>query len=346
MKVEPAIDREQLGATIRRAYGIAVEELTFVPVGYASACYTARAAGGARYFLKLWPDTHAGRSSAARRDASLALTRALHDRRLDPRVPCPIPTRSGALSSSFGGQPFAVFPFLAGAVLPDWPDLPVGLRDELARSVAALHRATPSLADVLPPRESFELPFDADLRRALDTIARLGPGERPGRLALRERVLPRRDEILDQLARLHLLQSKVRRLAGPVVLCHTDLGGDNNLVDDHGRIVFLDWDTATLAPPEFDLWSVVGDGFDRFLDVYREAGGAYPLHLDHFAFALLRRYVEDLTARLLRILDEETTEDEDRELLAGLETWGFSRWAALDRTLEVIAEVLPHQDLK
>jgi Ser/Thr protein kinase RdoA (MazF antagonist) len=344
MRYEPPVDRARLAAMVRERYGLPVESLTFVPLGYAAACYTLLCAGGARYFLKLWPAMRAGRTSPVRPEVVLPLTRALHERDILPRVPYPLATHDGALWASFAGDPFAVFPFLPGHVPPPWPAWPLALRDELARAIAALHRATPALADVLPPREGFAIFFEADLMRGLEEIERIGPRARTGLRALRSLVLPRRDEILAQLARLHGLQRTVRALAGPFVLCHTDVGPANLLVDEQGKLYILDWDDAIVAPPEHDLQAALGDdfgaGFARFLQVYDAAGGARPLHLDHFAFYLLRRYLGDMTVRLVRIMEQNTTDEDDLDALGGIAIWGFAQWSALDETLAVVAAAL------
>jgi hypothetical protein len=238
-------------------------------------------------------------------------------------------------------MPFAVFPFLAGNSPPPWSP---ALWDELARAIAAIHRATPALADVLPPRDTFAIPLEVELLQGLEAIERIGPRDRLGLLALRELVLPRRDEILAQLARLQRLQGTVRRLSSPFVLCHTDIGGDNLLVDDQGRLSVLDWDEAVVASPEYDLYECPRQDFARFLTVYATAGGAGPLHLDHFAFALLRRYVGDMAVRLLSILEENTAAEQDEEALYGMEAWGFARWRTLDETLDGIAAALPRHN--
>ncbi len=338
MKYEPFINRTRLSETIRDRYGLPVETLMFVPVGFDAVCYVMQCVDGARYFLKLWPDTSVGRASAARRATILRLTRALYERRLYPCVPYPIPTRDGALWVPFAGASFAIFPFLVGHAPP--PQWPAALRDEWARTMATIHRATPTLTDVLPPREASDIPFEADLRRGLETLERIGVQERPGLLALRDLVLPRRKKILDQVARLHRLQNTVRQLSGPVVLCHTDMGGDNLLVDEAGRLSVVDWDGATVAPPEHDLHEARWGDFGRVLEVYRAAGGAGPLYLDHFAFYLLRRHLNDMTVRLLRMLEEHTSADEAEDLLDGIQAWGFAQWSTLDRTLAGIAAAL------
>ncbi len=73
---------------------------------------------------------------------------------------------------------------------------------------------------------------------------------------------------------------------------------------------------------------------------YHAVGGARPLHLDHYAFYLLRRFLYDMTVRLLRILRENTTAEEDEDLLAGIEAWGFAQWSTLDETLDAVAHAL------
>lgn len=348
MRFEPPIDHARLVGTIRETYGLPVTGLTFVPVGYAAACYTLSCEGGARYFVKLWPDLGAGRTSNVRPDVVLPLTHALHARDLLSRVPYPIAAHDAALWATFAGDPFAVFPFLPGRMPPLWPEWPAALRDELARTVAALHRATPALVDVLPPRETFTIDFESDLLRCLAAIEQIGPRARTGLRALRQLMLPRRDDVLALLAWLHGLQRTVSGMAGPFVLCHADIGPANLLVDERGDLFVLDWDGATVAPPEHDLQAALrddyGDSFGRFLAVYQEAGGAQPLHLDHFTFYLLRRYLGDMTARLVRIMDGDMTEEEDQDALGGIAMWGFGQWSALDERLAVVAAALgPHQ---
>jgi len=271
MKYEPTVDRKRMIATVREVYDLPAERLSFVPVGYAAVCYVLHCAGGGCYFLKYWPDTDAGRAVAARLDFVLPLTRALYDRNLVPRLPYPLTTREGALLCHLDGRPLAIFPFVSGMPAPEI--LSLEHLDEFARTVAAIHRATAAVPDLLPPRERFALDFEPDLRRAIEVAARATDRSRPGLRAVRDLILPRRDEVTRELARLHALQARVKKLPGPFVLCHTDLGGDNLHIDEQGRISVLDWDDVALAPPEHDLQAGLGPHFDRFLAVYVAAGG-------------------------------------------------------------------------
>ncbi|HEY7295277.1 MAG TPA: phosphotransferase [Dehalococcoidia bacterium] len=341
MRYEPSINRKRLIAAVRAEYQIPAERLEFVPVGFDAACYVMRCANDERYFLKLWPGLRLGQAAANRLYASLKLARTLYDRGLLRRVPYPIPAQTGSLWANLADAPFAVFPLLPGMAAPR--RMPAPLRDEFARTIAAIHCATPALADELPPRETFAIPNEAGLSRCLGVVERIGSERRPGLRALRRLVLPRTDEIRVQHVRLRRLQEVVRRSGGPFVLCHSDLTYNNMLVDDEDRLNVLDWDAAALAPPEFDLWSLLPHGFAQALATYREAGGVQSLQLERFAFCMLRRYLGDMLARLERLLDAsatEATEQEDEELLRGMEAYGFALWATLDSTLAEIAAAL------
>ncbi|HEY3111907.1 MAG TPA: phosphotransferase [Chloroflexota bacterium] len=338
MRHEPPIDRDALAEAVRGAYGLAPASLTFVPVGYAAACYDLRDEGGRRRFLKLWPATGAGRAAAARLDATLPLLVALAGQGI--RVPAPLPTRQGGLAASFAGQPFALFPFVVGRAPPPWSAWPPALQAELGRTLAAIHLATPRLARLLPARDPLETTFEAELRRGLAALERLEGGARPGQRALRESVLPRAGEMLAQLDRLAALRALVRREGAPLVLCHTDIGADNLRLDRAGRLTVLDWDEATIAPPEHDLQDLRGPVLAGILVAYLAAGGVRALSLDRFAFALLGRHLGDATARLTRILDEPLSPAEDADALAGIEAWGFAQWRALERTLDGVAAAL------
>jgi Ser/Thr protein kinase RdoA (MazF antagonist) len=320
---EPPVDRSALHSAVQELYGVVVDGLRFIPVGWASAGYELRS-GADSYFLKLWP----GGRSAADAVARLPLIRQLHAHGLRARVPYPVATRQVGLSASLPAGIVALFPFLPGTTPPDWPHWPDSVLDELGRTLAELHAATPALASVLPPRERFGVTIGDELRPYLS-----------------DRLLkPFRANILEQLDRLQQLQQSVRRLPERFVVCHTDLLGDNVLVDEQVRpLSALDWDGATVAPPERDLavlllgeQPVGGNILNRVLAVYPRV----PLELDLFAFFLLRRYVEDYTARVIRLYQRDTSGPDAQEALEGMRLWGWDQWARLDDTLDLVRDAL------
>ncbi|GAA0954278.1 hypothetical protein GCM10009554_59780 [Kribbella koreensis] len=155
--------------------------------------------------------------------------------------------------------------------------------------------------------------------------------------------------VLDELGRtvagLHAATSRLSvALPTQYVLSHADLVGDNILVDDDGRISLLDWDEAYLAPPELDLAMLLHGEQPTDAEAFRRALAVYPsdvpLSEDLFAFFLLRRYLDDYTARVLRLHQDELDPAVEADARDGLRRWGSGQWVHLDRTLGLIRGAL------
>jgi aminoglycoside phosphotransferase (APT) family kinase protein len=321
--VEPRLDRAALLDSVRELYGLAFEGLRFIPLGWVSAGYEVRA-GDDQYFLKLWLDKRDADGAVAR----LPLVQRLHELGFPARLPYPLATKDGSLSGAVAAGVVALFPFLPGLTPAGWPRWPVAVLDQLGRTLAALHAATPELASVVLPRERFLAPVADDLRLHLSDRA----------------VRENRAEVMDQLDRLEQLQSAVRRLPPRYVVCHADLLGDNLLVDEAGRLSALDWDAAILAPPELDLAMLLHGEQPTDDRAFRRALAVYPrdvpLSEDLFAFFLLRRYLDDYTARVLRLHQDDLDPAEAADARDGLRRWGSTQWEHLDRTLDLVRSAL------
>lgn len=234
------------------------------------------------------------------------LVKQLHDSGF--RVPYAIPTRSGSLSISVADGVVAVFPLLPGRSPAEWT---VPLLRQLGRVLARLHSVVPTSTLL---REEFAVPHQA------------------------------------QRDRLLRLQSAVRRLPQQLVVCHTDLHSGNLLVDGAGQLSLLDWEGARLAPPECELALLLQA--EQPVDAYalRHVLSAYPaevpLHLDLFAFFLLRRYVADYTARANRLAQGGLTPADADEAREGMVTWGSAQWEALERTLDLVRDTLSERMIK
>ncbi|MFC9695010.1 phosphotransferase enzyme family protein [Kribbella sp. NPDC056951] len=238
--------------------------------------------------------------SATNAHIRFPLVKQLHESGF--RVPYAVPTGSGALSITIPDGIVALFPLLPGRSPRDWS---VPMLHQLGQVLARLHAVVPTVA---LPREEFAVPHEIQ----------------------RERLLQ--------------LQSAVRRLPQQMVVCHTDLHGGNLLVDDSGQLSLLDWEGARLAPPECELalllqaeQPVDSRALKHVLETYP---ADVPLHLDQFAFFLLRRYVADYSARAGRLGQPGLTAADEAEAREGMVTWGSLQWEALDRTLDLVGDAL------
>jgi Ser/Thr protein kinase RdoA (MazF antagonist) len=251
----------------------------------------------------------------------------------------PAPTTEGEVWADLDGTPLALFPFLPGETHRPWS---IEERAAVGRALAALHRATPPLAEAITRREAFAVAYEPALRANLDAAESTPADARPGLIAARAWAAEYRSAVEGQLERLHALRRAARAIGCPLVLCHTDLHHNNVLIDDGGALTLLDWDDACLAPPEHDVWIAIWDAESRdevqaLVEGYRAAGGTAALHDEHFAFYLLRRYVEDVAVALARLLAVDADPRDDEAWARGLYEWSTPRWSRLDEQLAMLA---------
>lgn len=269
-------------AELLRDFGITVSALRSHPGGFESDCWVADDA----WFVKRWKQP----------GAPIGLARLAELRAAGLPVVVPARAVTGELFAVSRGRSYAVFPYLPGrtATADDWR--------VTARALRQVHGVRARLG---LPRAGTAEPEIRELSRNVD----------------HPWIADRRDEVLAAVCRLDAAIARAKAKPVREVLCHTDFGGFNLILDDAGEVAaILDWDYAVLGPREYDVWiAAEGPHLTAFLDEY----GAHDLDLDHLEYALLARALRDLAARVLTGVDR-----------PGVETWGFDRIAKLDGDLE------------
>jgi spectinomycin phosphotransferase len=205
-------------------------------------------------------------------------------------VVAPVPGCDGMTVRPVGPRhAAAVFAFLSG-IQGRWGDaVSAPERAALVDTLAALHRATPAVADGAP-MSAIDLPRREALDAALRDLGqpwRAGPFAEPVRavLAGAEDQVRRLLEIFDRTADV------VR--ASAVVLTHGE-PHPGNVIRAGTQRMLVDWDTVGLAPPERDLWWVIGEageGARRYADLTGRAADPAVL-----AFYRLRWALDDISS--------------------------------------------------
>jgi spectinomycin phosphotransferase len=323
MEFEPLLDRSALMETIHKAYGYPLSTLTFLPEGEVGCHYIAGSEDGRRWFLTLLIGSRLARLQGERIDFTLSLTRHLLDRQLFRSLAAPHYSVAGSLVCDFQGFPLIVYDYIEGGNLAGLQPYPTEISRELGRLVAQLHGLLPHLDIQVPYFEQFTVPFEVDFRLGLAEMERLDACSRPGQQMLRELLLPQQKALLVLLDQLHALGEAARSLHPPFVLVHTDLTPGNILRTSSGELVIVDWEGAMLAPAEHDLFIFADEGFSTLLAEYSRQASRSLLHPKLFAYYFYRRILEDLTDFLVKILHENTTDDQDQHDLKWL------RWDCL-----------------
>jgi spectinomycin phosphotransferase/16S rRNA (guanine(1405)-N(7))-methyltransferase len=252
----------QVVDALRDAWGLDADGLEYAPVGFGSYHWRLTA-GGARWFVTA-DDLTARRRSAGepvdtslrRLSAALTTARTLREAGLE-FVVAPLPTRSGDIVQPVGTDfALAVYPYVEGEAHPWGPYRSRRERLAVLDRLVALHDA-PANARETACREDFVVPQREQLVAGLaerDTPWTGGPLSEPARDALTARA----GAVAQALDRYDELVFVVERQGERMVLTHGEPHRGNTIATDRG-VVLIDWDTALVAPPERDLWMLVGE---------------------------------------------------------------------------------------
>jgi hypothetical protein len=137
-----------------------------------------------------------------------------------------------------------------------------------------------------PPADNFEIPGRAALLAAMHSTGEPWQAGPYGTRA-RDLVAHHSADLGALLAAFDELAGRVRTRGGRMVITH---GGPDagNVLKTPAGLVFVDWESALLAPPERDLWALA-ESDPGLLDAYRAAAGTV---IDADALALYRMWYD------------------------------------------------------
>jgi len=278
----PGLAEDMLASGLAGGWDLGVDAMSYRPLGFGSHHWEVTDARGAHWFLTV-DELESKRGSRdepldhtfARLRAALCAARDLRDCGA-AFVVAPVPAADGEplvrLGERFGlalyplvtGQSFEWGEFTSPAHRRGVLDLVVALHS--APAAARRHAATEDFA--IAHRDELEAAIGGGGVAAAGMAADLGPYARPAAELLAENAGP----VRRLLARYDELAGRSRR-AG-MVLTHGETHPGNTMLTADGWVL-VDWDTALVAPPERDLWSLdPGDG--SVLRGYADATGVTP----------------------------------------------------------------------
>lgn len=220
-------------------------------------------------------------------------------------VVAPIPTSRGETVRRVGPRyTVALFPFVDGQAgrFGHYDDAE---RTPVVTILAELHQATPAVASVAGS-VGLELYGRRHLDAGLQELNQPwlgGPFSEPARHALARHA----SDVAELLALADRLSADVAKRSSTWVVTHGEPHAANVMRVGESHVL-VDWDTVGLAPPERDLWMVVGDTADE-LTSYADATGH---QLDQVAvdFFRLTWDLKDLAA-FINVLRSPHRESED-----------------------------------
>jgi spectinomycin phosphotransferase len=312
-------------------WGFEVESVHYAAVGGGSYHWVVNDLEGARGFVtaddldwKPWlGDTRESAFEGLRRAFDTAV--ALRESDLG-FVVAPIPTSCGETVRRIGQRhTVALFPLVDGQA-GTFGHYEAAERAALLAMLADLHGATP-VVDSVTSRVDLDLPGRRRLEAALRELNQTwsgGPFSEPAR----ELLAPHASDVAELLALSDRLSIDVARRSTCWVVTHGEPHGGNVMRVGESHML-VDWDTVALAPPERDLWMLMGDNGEE-ANGYADATG-HELDPVAMTFFRLRWDLADIAAftDLLRS-PHHHTEDTEKAYDALMFYVGTpDRWAAL-----------------
>ncbi len=253
------LDDDDVVGAVAAGWGVRAA-ICHLPVGFGSHHWRLDEDDGRAWFVTVddlaarrrSTDEPAG-ESLHRLSAALSTARALRDAGKD-FVVAPRRTASGDVLHPLGDRyAVALYPHVDGEP-GEWGPYPsTEARRAVVDLVAEVHTA-PAAVRAHALVEDFAIAHRDDLRRALDDLAHPwdgGPFAEPARELLARHAR----DVHQALDRHDRLAANAARRPERRVLTHGEPHPGNTIRTDTG-VVLVDWDTALLAPPERDLWSL------------------------------------------------------------------------------------------
>jgi spectinomycin phosphotransferase len=249
MLERPDISDAIISARVLDAYGLQIEQVTFLPVGWVNnAAYRLAAGDGAAYFLKL----RRGQFS----DVAVAVPAFLQAQGVR-QVMAPVATTTGELWVHALGFDWILYPFFAGTSGFE-VDLSPAQWIALGEAMRAVHAVRlPAALAARVPQEGYSPHWRSSMRAFLALVERESYSD-PIAARMAAFLRAKHDEIAAMIARAEQLAGVLRQRVDPFAVCHADLHAGNVLVGSDERVAIVDWDDPILAPKERDLMFIGG----------------------------------------------------------------------------------------
>ncbi len=299
MLTRPDISDDRIVATLHDSFGLDISQATFLPINVDINCAVFRvtADDGTAYFLKL--------RRCNSNQVPVAVPAFLHAQGIR-WVMAPLATTTHQLWAQAHGFNWLLYPFFEGR-----SGLQAGLSQAqwiaLGECMKAVHatKLPAGLAEQVP-REDFAPRWRRMVEAFHQQVAQ-GTYDDPTASRLAEYWTTKRDEIQRILERAEGLAQALEHRGLNLVVCHSDLHGNNVLLGADDELAVVDWDEPILAPKERDLMFVgggVGGVWNQPLEATWFYEGYSDTVIDPVALAYYRyeRIVEDFAAYGERIL--------------------------------------------
>lgn len=341
MEVKYSIDDNELLSNLNKEYGIQADSLHFIPMGDSAYSYRVHCIDGQQYYLKLFDhknDRH--RKSIERLQHYLPLTWQLYHQGPFRNITYPIKKQNGDFKTTFKAITTVLFNFIEGETLAEAYPFSKEILENIAKSVVAIQQITPFIEQDTLLIENFDISFEANLEKCVTVLEGTETFDNPLKHTLREVILLKKEQIYSMLHLIRELRVKALADSKEMVLCHGDIWG-GNLICHENELYFVDWESAMIAPLEFNLFGYIGDEFEVFFSSYEGyLGHSVTVNIDILRFYCYRHHLRNLTNWLMNLLYRNVEKAQDENDLEMILYHCMNRWDSIEPNLRRVACIL------
>ncbi|MDU0201709.1 phosphotransferase [Paenibacillus sp. MAH-36] len=341
MKVKYRIEDSDLVTKLDKEYGIQVESVNFIPLGDSAYSYLLNCTNGERYYLKLYDHQNdRQRSNTERLQYYLPLTWQMYHQGLFRNITYPIKNQNGGFKTTFTDITVVLFNFIEGETLAEAYPFSKEILETIAKSVALIQKITPFIEKTALLTETFDISFESDLEKCISLLENTKTFSNSIKQTLREHVLAKKEQVFALLNLVRKLRGIALADTKEKVLCHGDIWGGNLIRCENG-LYFIDWESAMIAPPEYDLVGYIGEEFGVFFSTYeKHTGKIVTINPDLLRFYSYRHHLRNLTSWLMNILHRNTEEEQNENDLEMILCHCMNRWDSIEPRIRVVEALL------
>jgi spectinomycin phosphotransferase len=251
MGIDTELKDEQILNCLRDAYGLRVEEISFLPLGadVDSSVYRVLSGDGTNYFVKI-------RKGDLFNAASVAIPNFLSELGMKQIIPS-LQTRTGQPWTSLNSFKLVLYPYVEGQ-----PGLDIKMSEQqwfqFGAAIKRFHTADIPVHMTSSIQKDDFSPRWRDMVQMFLARTEKETFREPIALELADVLRSKHDELLEIIKRTEQLAQMLREQPLEFILCHSDIHGYNLLIDNNGALYIVDWDWLTFAPKERDLMFIGG----------------------------------------------------------------------------------------
>lgn len=335
-----------LTSDLNKSYGIEIDKIEFIPMGDSAYSYRVDCTNGQKYYLKLFDhQNERQKSGVTRLSYYLPLTWQLYHRGILNNITYPIKNEMGEFSTTFDSFTIVLFNFIVGETLAEAYPFSDEILKEVAGSMAMIQKITPRIDLTMLPTESFDISFEASLKKCIKELEVSRPTDGSIVWTLREHILVHNDQIQTSLNLITELRDVVKNDSKEFVLCHGDIWG-GNIIRQGQKLHFIDWESVIVAPPENNFFGYIGDGFEVFYKAYvGQLNQPIKINLDLLRFYSYRTYLRNLTNWLMNILYGNNSEAQDENDLDMITNHCLNRFDPIEPNISRVETFLKEREI-